>query len=82
MKSCKNCLHYEICDSDTKESCEVFRNALDNEPCKYFIDHHLVKCKDCKYYDEDVELIGSACKRLFTIFPMNPDDFCSYAEEE
>lgn len=45
-----------------------------------FVMTSVVRCKDCKYYVKDEALLGSVCKRLFTIFPMKPDDFCSYGE--
>lgn len=40
----------------------------------------VVRCKDCKYYTINTELLGNVCNHLFTIFPMKPDDFCSYGE--
>lgn len=40
----------------------------------------VVRCKDCKYYTMNTELLGNVCKRLFTVFSMKPDDFCSYGE--
>lgn len=41
----------------------------------------VVHCKDCKYYVTNSELIGDVCNRLFTVFPMKPDDFCSYGRK-
>lgn len=41
-----------------------------------------VRCKDCKYYATNTELLGNVCNRLFTVFPMKPDDFCSYGERK
>lgn len=42
----------------------------------------IIYCKDCKYYATNTELLRNACTRLFTIFPMNPYDFCSYGERK
>lgn len=42
----------------------------------------VVNCKDCKYYATNTELLGDVCNRLFTVFPMKPDDFCSYGEKK
>lgn len=42
----------------------------------------VVRCKDCKYYTMNTELLGNVCNRLFTVFPMKPDDFCSYGERK
>lgn len=40
-----------------------------------------IKCKNCKHYATNTELLGNVCNRLFTVFPMKPNDFCSYAEQ-
>lgn len=42
----------------------------------------VVRCKDCKHYITNTELLGNVCNRLFTVFPMNPDDFCSYGKRK
>lgn len=42
----------------------------------------VVRCKDCKYYTMNTELLGNVCNRLFTVFPMKSDDFCSYGERK
>ena len=42
----------------------------------------IVRCKDCKHYVTNTELLGNVCNRLFTVFPMKPDDFCSYGERK
>ena len=39
-------------------------------------------CKDCKYYSVDNILLGSVCTRLFTVFPMQAYDFCSYGKHK
>lgn len=36
----------------------------------------------CKHYATSTELLGNVCKRLFTVFPMKSDDFCSYGERK
>ena len=40
----------------------------------------VVRCKNCKHYITNTELLGNVCNRLFTVFPMKPGDFCSYGE--
>lgn len=40
----------------------------------------IVRCGDCKYYTTNTGLY--VCNRLFTVFPMKPDDFCSYGERK
>ena len=42
----------------------------------------IVHCEDCKRYATNTELLGNVCNRLFTVFPMKPDDFCSYGERK
>lgn len=42
----------------------------------------IVHCKDCKHYATNTELLGNVCNRIFTVFPMKPDDFCSYGERK
>lgn len=42
----------------------------------------IVRCKDCKYYTMNTEILGNVCNRLFTVFPMESDDFCSYGERK
>lgn len=42
----------------------------------------VVRCKDCKYYSVDNVLLGNVCARLFTVFPMDEYDFCSYGERK
>lgn len=42
----------------------------------------VVRCKNCKHYITNTELLGNVCNRLFTVFPMKPDDFCSYGERK
>lgn len=42
----------------------------------------VVRCEDCKHYAMNTELLGNVCNRLFTVFPMKSDDFCSYGERK
>lgn len=42
----------------------------------------IVYCKDCKYYSTNNPLISNVCSRLFTVFPMQAYDFCSYGERK
>ena len=42
----------------------------------------VVRCKDCKHYKIDHPRANGyhCCYRMHSIFPMKPDDFCSYGE--
>lgn len=37
--TCKDCLHYEVCNPDIKVTAEMFRDVTGVESCKYFTDH-------------------------------------------
>lgn len=38
MKTCKDCLHYEVCNPDIKVTAEMFRDVTGVESCKCFTD--------------------------------------------
>lgn len=89
MKTCKDCVHYAKCLAN----CNIYHNSrltLDSDVvdrCNQFKDKtkvvkEVVYCKDCKYYSVDNELLGNVCARLFTVFPMQEYDFCSYGEHK
>ena len=40
----------------------------------------LVRCKDCKHYEDHKRKIYENCVRDGRVTPMKPDDFCSYGE--
>lgn len=87
MKTCWDCVHYTKCvencstyhnsrltaDSDVADRCNQFED-------KTVVVKAIVYCKDCKYYSVNNALLGNVCARLFTVFPMKVDDFCSYGE--
>jgi|GEM_PF-1626808 len=89
MKTCRDCVNYakyvENCstyhasrltpDSDVSDRCEHFQP-------KAAAVNTVVYCKDCKYYSVDNALLGNVCARLFTVFPMQEYDFCSYGEQK
>lgn len=90
MKVCGDCINYAKCvaiyytyhnlritpDSDLADRCKKFEGK------KAAIVKSVVYCKDCKYYSADTALLGSVCARLFTVFPMQEYDFCSYGEHK
>lgn len=41
----------------------------------------VVRCRDCKHYITNTEFFSNTCTRLFTAFPVKPNDFCSYGEQ-
>lgn len=87
MKVCGCCTQYAKCveryrtvhastlapDSDVAERCKSFED-------KDKVVKEVVYCKDCQYYSVDNELLGNVCTRLFTLFPMQAYDFCSYGK--
>ena len=40
----------------------------------------LVRCKDCKHYEDHKRKVYENCTRKDRFIPMKPDDFCSYGE--
>ena len=89
MKTCRDCVHYTKClenyntyhtsrltpDSDVTDRCEHFEDKTKTVQTAVY-------CKYCKYYSVDNALLGNVCTRLFTVFPMNEYDFCSYGERK
>ena len=89
MKTCRDCVHYAEClenyntyhvstltpDSDVTDRCMPFED-------KTKVVKEVVYCKDCKYYSTNNPLISNVCTRLFTVFPMQAYDFCSYGEHK
>ena len=89
MKTCRDCVHYAEClenyntyhvstltpDSDVTDRCMSFED-------KSKVVKTVVHCKDCKHYSVDNTLLGNVCTRLFTVFPMQEYDFCSYGKHK
>ena len=89
MKTCRDCVHYAEClenyntyhvstltpDSDVTDKCMSFED-------KTKVVKDVVYCKDCKYYSTNNPLISNVCTRLFTVFPMQAYDFCSYGKHK
>ena len=89
MKTCGDCIHYIEClenyntyhvstltpDSDVTDRCMSFED-------KTKVVKEVVYCKDCKYYSTNNPLISNVCTRLFTVFPMQAYDFCSYGKHK
>ena len=40
----------------------------------------VVRCKDCKHYEDYKRKVYENCVRNDRFVPMKPDDFCSYGE--
>ena len=40
----------------------------------------VVRCKDCKHYENHRPKVLENCERNGHLIPMSPDDFCSYGE--
>ena len=40
----------------------------------------VVRCKDCKFYEDHKRKAYENCTRKDRFIPMKPDDFCSYVE--
>ena len=42
----------------------------------------VVRCKDCKFYEENAEAITRFCRRELGYMYATPDGFCSYGERK
>lgn len=84
MSTCKDCLHYEVCqyhiteetDMTVNECSHGFKNKADYAP--------VVRCKDCAYFyvekqDEDFLYF---CLHHSGSMRTAPNHFCSYGEKE
>ena len=69
---------YEWHDNVTKERIiEHFKRLPSAEP-----EQRWISCGDCKHYKIDHPRANGyhCCYRMHSIFPMKPDDFCSYGD--
>jgi hypothetical protein len=80
MATCKDCLHYGICEYSTIADKEI--------KCKDYIcktDYvKVVRCKDCKYMSND-GACNKCFKGIYSIAGYNAVhlyDFCSYGERD
>lgn len=87
MKVCGFCVHYAECTERyrTDHTSRLTPDCTVAEVCMSFEDKtkvvkEVVYCKDCKYYSTNNPLISNVCTRLFTVFPMQAYDFCSYGK--
>lgn len=83
MATCKDCMHYSICEYSTIADKEV--------KCKdyiYKIDCvEVVRCKDCLYceechYEEDGEKPYIKLKCKWSNYSHHPNDYCSLGEKK
>ena len=86
MATCKDCLHYEACQSfskvinaarDVENGCEHFEKRSDFE--------RVVRCRACYWGWGDLICSNPECTKSFYGCPVPPDHYCSYGrpkEEE
>lgn len=74
--TCENCIHFDICN----ENADGNIVELMGKPCFRFME--LVRCKDCKYYEENAEAITRFCRRQLEYLYAEPNGFCSYGERK
>lgn len=81
MSTCKDCLHYDVCDRFTAPNetypevggCRCFKNKADYAP--------VVRCKDCKYA-KYLKLAGVLSCLYWNTHSTEENSFCSYGEKE
>ena len=71
-------IEMKYCSTSSKIDFGDVIRLINSEPAADV--QEVVRCKDCKYYKEQV-LIGKCCCRTFMNFQMNDNDFCSYGEK-
>ena len=82
METCRDCLHYEVCQYHIAEETDMTINE-----CSYGFKNkadfvEVVRCEDCKesYLAKDGKL---RCDRLYpSLGWVEPRDFCSYGERK
>ena len=78
METCKDCLHYDVCQYHIAEETDMTINE-----CSYGFKNkadfvEVVRCKDCKYKKIMSDGKTLACIRQSAY--KKPTDFCSYGE--
>ena len=71
-KICKNCACYEVC---------FMANPCRTEDCNINWQPIVVRCKDCKHWQESVDGITKWCPLLMDK-ETKADDFCFYGERK
>ena len=90
METCKDCLHYKVCDYYEKEKALLkltmsYRDITNDlaDCCKQFKNKadvvEVVRCKDCKHYDYNQCYHKRHDEHSLAIY-QNADDFCNYGE--
>ena len=80
MMSCKDCIHYEVCQYHITEETD-----FTVKECDHFFEA-VVCCKDCKYSTEEIIKICEAKATVYrcvvhdSIFDAR--DFCNYGQRE
>ncbi len=71
--TCKNCIHYGLCE---------YHTLIDREVnCKNF-SPEIVKCKNCRMFVNNKEAKVTYCTRECKNMTVNENDFCSYGERK
>lgn len=89
MATCKDCIHYYVCNSKGANCREDIGFGSDvifiteslkvEEQCDEFFPD-VVRCKDCKYVDNGY--IGHLYCRFFNSMPVSGMDYCKWGEQK
>ena len=83
MSTCKDCLHYEVCEALENGNgvkkvhpiqCGCFKPKADYAP--------VVFCDECKHKEVLVPSTAIWCNKHKIYIKPQPTDFCSYGEKE
>lgn len=84
MSICKDCLHFSICSSEIRLTADTFRESLNQEPCRHFVNRleypEVVHCKDCQYYQDNNDGYPHPDCKWNNDETLDADDFCSAGE--
>lgn len=88
MATCKDCIHYYVCNSKDANCREdigfgsdvifITESLKAEEQCDEFFPD-VIRCKDCKYYEIDKDY-EPYCNHINGLDEAKDYDFCSYGE--
>lgn len=85
-EQCKKCFHFQVCAQVMKNQLFIREKMLkeENPKCSYFVNAadvvEVVRCKDCKYWQDNNDGYPHQECRWGNYETPDPDDYCSYGE--
>lgn len=85
-EQCKKCFHFQVCAQVMKNQLFIREKMLkeENPKCEHFVNAadavEVVRCKDCKYWQDNNDGYPHQECRWGNYETPDPDDYCSYGE--